>query len=46
LTGIDLQDMAGMGQTLAAHEDVARRCKVLEEMIGNYQHYISALERV
>jgi hypothetical protein len=44
--GIDLKDMAGMGATLAAYEDVARRCKVLEEMIHNYQDYISALERV
>jgi Delta3,5-Delta2,4-dienoyl-CoA isomerase len=44
-TGIDLKDMMELGPRLAAHEDVARKCKILEEMIKHYQDNISALER-
>ncbi|KAF4531873.1 hypothetical protein B566_EDAN000902 [Ephemera danica] len=43
--GIDLKDMGGIGAALAEKDDVARRCKILDEMIRNYQNYISALER-
>ncbi|CAB3359987.1 Hypothetical predicted protein [Cloeon dipterum] len=43
--GIDLQDMIELGGQLAEQEDIARKCKILEQMIKNYQDYISALER-
>ena len=35
-----------IGQKLSEHEDVARRCKILREMITKYQDSISSLEKV
>lgn len=46
ITGLDFQGMASIGQKLAEHEDVARRCKILKEMIVAYQASISSLEKV
>jgi Delta3,5-Delta2,4-dienoyl-CoA isomerase len=37
--------MIELGPKLAEQEDIARKCRILEEMIKNYQDYISALER-
>ncbi|XP_075212605.1 delta(3,5)-Delta(2,4)-dienoyl-CoA isomerase, mitochondrial isoform X2 [Lycorma delicatula] len=44
-TGIDLTDMAELGSELAAHEDVARRCKLIKKMIQTYQESITSLEK-
>lgn len=43
--GIDLFDMMGLGQELAEHEDVARRCNVLKRKIQSYQETCSSLEK-
>jgi len=37
--------MIQLGGQLAEHDDIARKCKLLEQMVKNYQDYISALER-
>lgn len=44
-TGMDLQDFMELGPRLAEIDDVARKCKIIEVMLKNYQDYISALER-
>jgi len=43
--GIDLQGMMELGQGLAEHEDIARRCKFLEPKIKDYQDSFSAIEK-
>ncbi|XP_065344915.1 delta(3,5)-Delta(2,4)-dienoyl-CoA isomerase, mitochondrial-like [Cloeon dipterum] len=43
--GIDLPDMIQLGGELAKHEDVARKCKILEQMLKDYQDHFTALER-
>ncbi|XP_077261175.1 delta(3,5)-Delta(2,4)-dienoyl-CoA isomerase, mitochondrial [Temnothorax americanus] len=42
--GIDLQGMMEIGQSLAEHEDIARRCKLLEPKIKDYQDSFTAIE--
>ncbi|XP_072750686.1 delta(3,5)-Delta(2,4)-dienoyl-CoA isomerase, mitochondrial [Anoplolepis gracilipes] len=44
-TGIDLQGMMEIGQSLAQHEDIARKCKVLEPKIKDYQDAFTAIEK-
>lgn len=46
ILGIDLQGMVELGKTLAQHDDVARKCKVLELYIKNYQETFNAIEKV
>ncbi|XP_071449645.1 delta(3,5)-Delta(2,4)-dienoyl-CoA isomerase, mitochondrial [Hetaerina americana] len=43
--GIDLNDMSSMGAEIGEHDDVARRCKVLDKKIKAYQDSISSLEK-
>ncbi|XP_011870431.1 PREDICTED: delta(3,5)-Delta(2,4)-dienoyl-CoA isomerase, mitochondrial [Vollenhovia emeryi] len=43
--GIDLQGMLELGQSVAEHEDIARKCKVLEHKIKDYQDSFTALEK-
>ncbi|CAH1397727.1 unnamed protein product [Nezara viridula] len=43
--GLDLSSVASLGQKLAEHEDVARRCKILRELIITYQDGMSAAEK-
>ncbi|XP_020283298.1 delta(3,5)-Delta(2,4)-dienoyl-CoA isomerase, mitochondrial [Pseudomyrmex gracilis] len=43
--GLDLQGMVELGKTLGQHEDVARKCKVLELHIKNYQETFTAIEK-
>lgn len=43
--GIDLNDFAKMAPQLAEMDDVARKCKMLEKMIKQYQDSISSLEK-
>jgi len=43
--GLDFTAMATIGQKLSEHEDVARRCKILKEMILKFQDNITSLER-
>ncbi|XP_071573272.1 delta(3,5)-Delta(2,4)-dienoyl-CoA isomerase, mitochondrial [Temnothorax nylanderi] len=42
--GIDLQGMMEIGQSLAEHEDIARRCKLLEPKIKDFQDSLTAIE--
>ncbi|CAL1673164.1 unnamed protein product [Lasius platythorax] len=44
-SGIDLQGMMEIGQNLAQHEDIARKCRVLEPKIKNYQDSLTAIEK-
>lgn len=44
-SGIDLQGMMEIGQSLAQHEDVARKCRVLEPKIKDYQDSFTAIEK-
>lgn len=46
ILGIDLQGMMEIGQSLAQHEDVARKCRVLEPKIKDYQDSFTAIEKV
>ncbi|XP_059483336.1 delta(3,5)-Delta(2,4)-dienoyl-CoA isomerase, mitochondrial [Neocloeon triangulifer] len=43
--GIDLKDMVELGGLLAEHDDIARKCKVIEDWLNGYQNDISAVER-
>lgn len=43
--GIDLQGMMEMGQSLAQHEDIARKCKIMEANIKSYQDSFTAIEK-
>uniref|UniRef100_A0A023F9K5 Delta(3,5)-Delta(2,4)-dienoyl-CoA isomerase, mitochondrial n=1 Tax=Triatoma infestans TaxID=30076 RepID=A0A023F9K5_TRIIF len=43
--GIDFNSMISLGQTLSEHEDVARRCKILKNLIHKYQDSITSLEK-
>lgn len=43
--GIDLQGMMEMGQGLAEHEDIARKCKFLMPKIKDYQDSFTAIEK-
>lgn len=43
--GIDLFDMITLGQEVAEHEDVARKCNVLRHKIQAYQETCSSLEK-
>ncbi|EZA48298.1 hypothetical protein DMN91_002528 [Ooceraea biroi] len=43
--GIDLQGMVELGQSIAQHEDIARKCRVLELKIKEYQDSFSAVEK-
>ncbi|XP_012228186.1 delta(3,5)-Delta(2,4)-dienoyl-CoA isomerase, mitochondrial [Linepithema humile] len=43
--GIDVQGMMEVGQNLAQHEDIARKSKVLESMIQDYQDSFTAIEK-
>ncbi|XP_029675789.1 delta(3,5)-Delta(2,4)-dienoyl-CoA isomerase, mitochondrial isoform X1 [Formica exsecta] len=44
-SGIDLQGMFEMGQTLAQHNDIARKCRALESKIKDYQDSFTAIEK-
>lgn len=46
ILGIDLQGMMETGQNLAQHEDIARKCRVLEPKIKDYQDSFTAIEKV
>lgn len=46
ILGIDLQGMFEMGQTLAQHNDIARKCRALESKIKDYQDSFTAIEKV
>ncbi|CAK9803796.1 Delta(3,5)-Delta(2,4)-dienoyl-CoA isomerase, mitochondrial [Anthophora quadrimaculata] len=43
--GIDVKDIMKLGQELAEHEDVARKCKILQLKIKEYQESLSAIEK-
>ncbi|KAG5305683.1 ECH1 protein, partial [Acromyrmex insinuator] len=43
--GIDLQGVMDMGQSLAEHEDIARRSKLIESKIKDYQDSFTAIEK-
>ncbi|CAB0004518.1 unnamed protein product [Nesidiocoris tenuis] len=43
--GLDFNSMIELGQQLAAHEDVARRCKILKNLIVEFQNSMSSLEK-
>ncbi|KAK2586102.1 hypothetical protein KPH14_008382 [Odynerus spinipes] len=43
--GIDLQSALNFGQQLAQHEDVARKCKVLEPIISKFQESFTSIEK-
>ncbi|XP_017787871.1 PREDICTED: delta(3,5)-Delta(2,4)-dienoyl-CoA isomerase, mitochondrial [Habropoda laboriosa] len=43
--GIDIKDIMKLGQELAEHEDVARKCKILQLKIKEYQESFSAIEQ-
>ncbi|XP_046401296.1 delta(3,5)-Delta(2,4)-dienoyl-CoA isomerase, mitochondrial isoform X2 [Ischnura elegans] len=43
--GIDLNDMSSMGAEIGEQDDIARRCKVLDNKIRTYQESISSLEK-
>ncbi|XP_033309291.1 delta(3,5)-Delta(2,4)-dienoyl-CoA isomerase, mitochondrial [Bombus bifarius] len=43
--GIDLQDVMKFGQDLAKHEDIARKCKILQLRIKEYQKSFTAIEK-
>lgn len=38
--------MMEIGQSLAQHEDIARKCKVMESKIKDYQDSFTAIEKV
>lgn len=44
--GLDLQDNLDVYQELSEHEDVARKCKILDSLIKKYQDSITSLEKV
>lgn len=46
ILGLDLQGMMEIGQNLAQHEDIARKCRVLEPKIKDYQDTFTAIEKV
>lgn len=46
ISGIDLQGMMEIGQSLAQHEDIARKCKIMESKIKDYQDAFTAIEKV
>jgi len=46
ILGLDLQGMMEIGQSLAQHEDIARKCRVLEPKIKDYQDSFTAIEKV
>ncbi|KAK1135718.1 hypothetical protein K0M31_000299 [Melipona bicolor] len=43
--GIDVQDIMKFGQELAEHEDIARKSKILQLRIKNYQDSFTAIEK-
>ncbi|KAL1124671.1 hypothetical protein AAG570_001295 [Ranatra chinensis] len=43
--GLDFKGMVSIGEQLSQYEDVARRCKILKEMITTYQNSITSLEK-
>ncbi|KAG5318599.1 ECH1 protein, partial [Pseudoatta argentina] len=43
--GVDLQGVMDMGQSLAEHEDIARRSKLIESKIKDYQDSFTAIEK-
>lgn len=43
--GIDLKGMMELGQSLIEHEDIARKCKVMEHKIKDYQESFTAIEK-
>ncbi|KAF6215447.1 hypothetical protein GE061_010200 [Apolygus lucorum] len=43
--GLDFTSMVELGQRLANQEDVARRCKILNELIVEFQDSMSSLEK-
>ncbi|XP_031836333.2 delta(3,5)-Delta(2,4)-dienoyl-CoA isomerase, mitochondrial isoform X2 [Nomia melanderi] len=43
--GIDVQDLVNFAPKLAEQEDVARKCKILQLMIKEYQDSLSAIEK-
>ncbi|XP_024947605.1 delta(3,5)-Delta(2,4)-dienoyl-CoA isomerase, mitochondrial [Cephus cinctus] len=44
-SGIDLSELMSIGQKLAMHEDVARKCKALEGTIKLFQDSITSIEK-
>jgi hypothetical protein len=44
--GIDLVDAARIGTKVGEHEDIARRCKIMNDSIKLYQDAITSLEKV
>lgn len=46
ILGLDLQGMMETSQSLVQHEDIARKCKVLESKIKDYQDTFTAIEKV
>ena len=44
--GIDLMDAMGLFQQLSETEDVARKCKILEQKIKLYQDSFTAIDKV
>nr|XP_031836333.1 delta(3,5)-Delta(2,4)-dienoyl-CoA isomerase, mitochondrial isoform X2 [Nomia melanderi] len=44
-SGIDVQDLVNFAPKLAEQEDVARKCKILQLMIKEYQDSLSAIEK-
>ncbi|XP_017876761.2 delta(3,5)-Delta(2,4)-dienoyl-CoA isomerase, mitochondrial [Ceratina calcarata] len=43
--GIDVKGIMNIGQELAEHEDIARKCKVLHLKIKEYQESFNAIEK-
>ncbi|KAL2743494.1 hypothetical protein V1477_008983 [Vespula maculifrons] len=43
--GLDLQDNLDIFQKLSEHEDVARKCKILESVIRKYQNSMTSIEK-
>lgn len=43
--GIDLQSVVKLGEHLAEHEDIARRCKALGTIISKFQESLSSIEK-
>ncbi|CAH0754380.1 unnamed protein product [Bemisia tabaci] len=43
--GIDLHDMIQVGMKLGEKEDIARKCKILKNLITNYQESLTAIEK-
>lgn len=46
VSGIDLQGMVQLGQNIAEHDDVARKCKYVKNQIKDYQDSFNAIEKV